>query len=220
MNQTVLDGYILISIVIVLTDVFLAAASMQKNNTTGRYLGLTCIAAAVVDVSYLLSILNDDYFRVSVTSSIYFVSIDVMLVCLLLFTVYFTKNKVTNGLRMALRLAGLYACFEAVLFAINPFYEIALGYVHRNTVIARYAYQMKPLYWLHLLFTYALVAAVLALLIVKLCREYRAQFLYVIGGIVVLVAVNGVFLYLPGVSVFNLLDYSICGYSLTAFLMY
>lgn len=50
--------------------------------------------------------------------------------------------------------------------------------------------------------------------------EYRAQFLYVIGGIVVLVAVNGVFLYLPGVSVFNLLDYSICGYSLTAFLMY
>lgn len=53
---------------------------MQKNNTTGRYLGLTCIAAAVVDISYLLSILNDDYFRVSVTSSIYFVSIDVMLV--------------------------------------------------------------------------------------------------------------------------------------------
>lgn len=155
----------------------------------------------MVDISYLLSILNDDYFRVSVTSSIYFVSIDVMLVCLLNFTVYFTKNNLTNGLRAALRLAGLYACFEAVLFALNPFYEIALGYVHRDTVIARYAYQMKPLYWLHLLFTYALVAAVLALLIVKLCRvprEYRAQFLYVIGGIVVLVAVNGVFLYLPG----------------------
>lgn len=121
--------------------------------------------------------------------------------CLLNFTVYFTKNNLTNGLRAALQLAGLYACFEAVLFALNPFNEIALGYVHRDTVIARYAYQMKPLYWLHLLFTYALVAAVLALLIVKLCRvprEYRAQFLYVIGGIVVLVAVNGVFLYLPG----------------------
>lgn len=148
---------------------------MQKNSTTGRYLGLTCIAAAVVDISYLLSILNDDYFRVSVTSSIYFVSIDVMLVCLLNFTVYFTKNNLTNGLRMALRLAGLYACFETVLFALNPFYEIALGYVHRDTVIARYAYQMKPLYWLHLLFTYALVAAVLALLIVKLCRVPRGN---------------------------------------------
>ena len=197
---------------------------MQKNNTTGRYLGLTCIAAAVVDISYLLSILNDDYFRVSVTSSIYFVSIDVMLVCLLNFTVYFTKNNLTNGLRMALRLAGLYACFETVLFALNPFYEIALGYVHRDTVIARYAYQMKPLYWLHLLFTYALVAAVLALLIVKLCRVPRGNtgpsFSMSSGGIVVLAAVNGVFLYLPGVSVFNLLDYSICGYSLTAFLMY
>ena len=42
-------------------------------------------------------------------------------------------------------------------------------------MIARYAYQMKPLYWLHLLFTYALVAAVLALLIVKLCRVPRGN---------------------------------------------
>ena len=111
MDQALLDGYICVSIVIALTDLFLSVEALQKNKTTGRYLGLTCIAAAVVDISYLLSILNDDYFRVSVTSSIYFVSIDVMLVCLLNFTVYFTKNNLTNGLRMALRLAGLYACF-------------------------------------------------------------------------------------------------------------
>lgn len=197
---------------------------MQKNNTTGRYLGLTCIAAAVVDISYLLSILNDDYFRVSVMSSIYFVSIDVMLVCLLNFTVYFTKNNLTNGLRMALRLAGLYACFEAVLFALNPFYEIALG-------LCPPGYGDRPVR----LPDEAPVLAASAVYLRAGCGspgpadreavpgslgEYRAQFLYVIGGIVALVAVNGVFLYLPGVSVFNLLDYSICGYSLTAFLMY
>ena len=223
MDQALLDGYICVSIVIALTDLFLSVEALQKNKTTGRYLGLTCIAAAVVDISYLLSILNDSYFRVSVTSSIYFVSIDFMLVCLLIVTVYFTKNKFTAVSRGALRLAVLYACFETVVFAINPFYEVALGYVRRDTVIARYTYQMKPLYWMHLVFSYALVAVVLVLLVVKLCRvprEYRAQFLFVIVGIVVLVAVNGVFLYLPGVSVFNLLDYSICGYSLTAFLMY
>ena len=223
MNQALLDGYICISMVIALTDVFLSVASLQKNKTTGRYLGLTCIGAAVVDISYLLSILNDSYFRVSVTSSIYFVSIDFMLVCLLIFTVYFTKNKFTAFYRAALRLAVLYACFEAVIFAINPFYEVALGYVYRDTVIAQYAYQMKPLYWMHLVFSYTLVAVVLTLLIVKLCRvprEYRAQFLYVMVGIIAIVAVNAVFLYLPGVSVFNLLDYSICGYSLTAFLLY
>ncbi len=76
---------------------------------------------------------------------------------------------------------------------------------------------------MHLLYTYILVVVVLTLLIVKMCRvprEYRAQFLYVITGILIIVAVNAVFLYLPGVSMFNLLDYSICGYSLTAFLLY
>ena len=223
MNQALLEGYILASIVIAITDVVLAIKSAQKNVTTGRYLGLACVGAAVVDISYLVSILSGDYFCVSVMSSIYFVSIDFMLVCLLIFTVYFTKNKFTALSRGVLRLASLYAAFEVVVFAANPFCEIALGYVRRDTIISQYAYQMKTLYWMHLVFTYTLVVVVLTLLIVKMCRvpqEYKAQFLYVITGILTIVGVNAVFLYLPGVSVFNLLDYSICGYSLTAFLLY
>ena len=82
---------------------------------------------------------------------------------------------------------------------------------------------MKPLYWMHLVFTYMLVAVILLLLIRKMCKipcEYRSQYRYVIIGIVAIVAVNGVFLYWPGVNIYNLLDYSICGYSLTAFLLY
>ena len=39
-------------------------------------------------------------------------------------------------------------------------------------------------------------------------------------GILGVVGVNGIFLFWPEVSVYSLLDYSICGYSLTAFLMY
>lgn len=223
MNQVLLDVYIFLSITIAATDAILSVKSMQKNKTTGRYLGLACAGAAVVDISYLISILYDNYFCVSVMSSVHFISIDFMLICLLIFTVFFTKNKFTEVSRAAIRLAGLYAAFEVAIFVLNPFTEIALGYVPRDTMIARYAYQMKPLYWLHLLFTYTLVAVVLVLLILKMCRvpwEYRAQFLYVIAGIAAIVAVNAVFLYLPGVNVYNLLDYSICGYSLTSFLLY
>lgn len=223
MNQTLLDGYILISVMIAVTDGILSVKSLQNNTTTGRYLGLACAGAAVVDISYLISILYNYYFCVSIMSSIYFVSIDFMLICLLIFTIYFTKNKFTDFSKAAIRVAALYAAFELVVFAINPFTEIALGYVHRDTLIAQYSYQMKPLYWMHLFFTYMLVIVVLSLLIVKMFRvpwEYRAQFLFVIIGIVLIVAVNAVFLYLPGEHVYNLLDYSICGYSLTAFLLY
>ena len=52
-----------------------------------------------------------------------------MLVCLQIFTVYFTKNKFKELSRAALRLAALYAAFEVAVFTINPICEVALGYV-------------------------------------------------------------------------------------------
>ena len=223
MHATFLDGYIKISILIALVDAVLAIKSFQKNRTTGRFLGFACAGAAVVDISYLISILNDEYLCMSIMSSIYFVTIDVMLLSLLVFTVYFTKGKFTKSGKTLMGLSILYTAFEVVVFAINPFYEIAIHYVRRNTFIAKYSYQMRPLYVMHLLFTYTLVVVVVFLLIRKMCsipKEYRAQYRYAILGILVIVSVNGVFLFWPGENVYSLLDYSICGYSLTAFLLY
>ena len=223
MNEMFLDIYGKISILIAVIDVILARKSFRKNKTTGRYLSFACIGAAVVDISYLVSILADNYLCMSVMSSIYFVTIDFMLLCLLIFTVYFTKGKFTKPGNAALKLGILYALFEVIVFSVNPFREIAIHYVPRDTFIARFSYEMKPLYWMHLVFTYALVIIVLLLLIRKrfrIPREYRAQYDFVILGILGIVSVNAVFLYWPGQAVYTLLDYSICGYSLTACLLY
>ena len=153
MNSAFLDCYIKISILIAVVDVLLAVKSFKKNKTTGRYLAYACLGAAVVDVSYLISILNADYRCMSVMSSIYFVNIDIMLLNLLAFTVYFTKGQFTRAGRYAFFACLAYTAFEIVVFAINPFFEIAVHYERRNTVIANYSYQMKPLYWMHLIFT-------------------------------------------------------------------
>lgn len=220
MKLMFLDYYIMISILIAAVDVLLAVKSMQKNKTIGRFLGFACLSAAVVDISYLISILSGDYFCMSVMSSVYFVNIDIMLVCLLIFTIYFTKGRFTALGKWFIGLCALYAVLEIVVFAINPFYEIAVHYVRRDTIIAKFGYEMRPLYWMHLIFTYALVVVVLVLLIRKMCRiprEYRSQYRFVILGILAIVMVNAVFLFWPGEKVYNLLDYSICGYSLTAF---
>ena len=204
-------------------DLYLGVLSIRKNRTTGRYLGLACIGAAIVDLSYLISILSDSYLCMSVMSSIYFIDIDFMLLNLVAFTVYFTKGSFVNWGKKAMRLAVFYAVFEVIVFSVNPFCEIAVHYVKRNTQIAQYAYQMLPLYWMHLIFSYTMVAVVLLLLLKKMKRtprEYRAQYEYVILGITVIVLVNAAFLFLPGEFVYNLLDYSICAYSLTSFLLY
>lgn len=223
MNSTFLDCYTIISILIAVIDAILAIKSFQKKKPTGRFLGFACAGAAVVDISYLISILNNNYLCMSVMSSIYFVTIDVMLLCLLEFTVYFTRGKFTKMGKNLIRMCCLYTAFEILVFSINPFFEIAVHYLPRNTIIAKYSYQMKPLYVMHLMFTYSLVASVVVLLVRKMCRipkEYRAQYKYVILGILTIVCVNAVFLFWPGENVYSLLDYSICGYSLTAFLLY
>ena len=93
MNQVIVNGYIYISIFIAMTGVILSVKSFQKNKTTGFFLGCACAAAAVVDISYLVSILSEDYFCVSVMSSSYCASVDVVLLCLLICTGNCTKNK-------------------------------------------------------------------------------------------------------------------------------
>lgn len=223
MNEVVLKIYVFLSIIIAATDIILAIKSIKKNTTTGRFLGLACIGAAIVDISYLISIISDSYMAMSVMSSIYFVSIDYMLVCLLIFTVYFTKGRFSKYGRAAIGVCFFYCLYELVIFAINPFKNIAIGYVRRDTVIAKYSYDMKLLYDMHLVFSYALVGVVLILLVKKLCtipHEYRMQYSSVILGLLALVGINAIFLYVPGAEVYKLLDYSICGYSLTSYILY
>ena len=69
MHTWFLNCYIEISILIALADGILAIKSILKNKTTGRYLSFACAGAAVVDISYFISILNNDYRCVSVMSS-------------------------------------------------------------------------------------------------------------------------------------------------------
>lgn len=223
MDEIVLRAYIIISVLIAFTDMWLSVKSFRKNSNTGRYLAFACAGAAVVDISYLVSITCESYRLMSVMSSIYFVSIDFMLASLLAFTVYFTKGNFSKYGRAAMKFCYLYCVYEAVIFAVNPFHEIAVNYVKRDTVIARYTYHMLPLYDIHLVFSYVMVAVILFLLIRKMCiipREYRHQYGSMISGIFIIVLVNAVFLFLPGENVYNLLDYSICGYSLVSFLTY
>ncbi len=117
----------------------------------------------------------------------------------------------------------LYCIYELIVFAVNPFMEIAIEYKPRDTLIAKYSYHMKPLYDLHLIFSYVMVLLVVGLLIRKICKiphEYRWQYLSVIIGILIIVGTNAIFLFLPGKSVVNLLDYSIGGYSVVSFIIY
>ena len=140
MNALLLDGYAKVSVLIAIIDILLAVKAWKKNKTTGHYFAYACIGAAVVDISYLISILMHEYLCVSIMSSIYFATIDVMLLCLVIFTVYYTKGSFSPAGKRLLAAGKIYTLFEIAVFAINPFLGdccalCADGYDHQQICV-------------------------------------------------------------------------------------
>ena len=222
-NFTFISAYCVISLVVAAIDVYMAVNAFGHKGPFGKYLGLVCIFAALVDITYLFSVINTDYFVSSLMSSLYFLCIDGMLICLIVFSCHFTGYIHNKSIRRILIGINLFLIFEIVVFMLNPFYEIAIGYVSRGTMFARYGYVMKPLYIVHLVYTYAMTIMVVVLLIYKLIhvpKEYRMQYYGCLGSIGLIVVCNAVFLYVKQQSIFSNLDVSILCYSVGLFFLY
>ena len=123
--ELLIAAYIVLMIGIAVMDGVLSVKSFQKNKTTGRYLGFACMWATIIDISYLCSILSKSYGFVSVMSSIYFMGIDGVLISLFIFTTYFTKGAFSRLEKVLTRICLLYALFDFVVFAVNPFCHVA-----------------------------------------------------------------------------------------------
>ncbi len=189
-----------------------------------RYLGLSALFAGVTTASYLLSLLARTSVVMSVCSSIYFVGIDFMLVCLLRFTYRITRTKLERNVNTVKNVICGYALVECIIFLINIFNGIAIEYKKTSEgFLSIYSYQMKPLYHMHLAYTYILTVIILIILIHKAAftpRQYRNQYLLIVLAIVVVVLTNAVFLFIDNKSPLSTLDWSIFGYSVGLYIMF
>ena len=223
MKPSFVSFYSALALVLGTADFALAWRAFQKKDRVAHFLGLSAFSAGMVTFSYLVSVLTRNDLAASIASSVYFAGIDWMLVAVIHFAYVFTRLhlfKTTKIIRACLR--G-YALLDSAVFLVNIFTEIAVGYTRRDTLMARYVYVMKPLYFMHLAFTYLLVIIALVILIEKCVqtpRQYRSQYLFIILAIVVVVLLNAVFLY-PDTSVlFTQVDCSVFGYSVGLLIMF
>ncbi len=206
-----------------LTNLYIAGKAYGKRGPFASRLGRAALLAMLINISYVASILAGTYRRASVFSSIYFISIDWMLITLVRFVMLFTETdekKYYGPIRAGIR---VYAIFDTAVLFLNIFREIAVSYDNAGRVYAGYTYQMKPLYYAHLLFTYFIVVLILYILFNKILstpQAYRNQFFYIVLAIVVVVIVNAMFLFVDGSSPVAELDVSILGYSLGLVILY
>lgn len=215
--------YAIVSLVFAAIDVLLAVMSFKKKDSRGRALGYTCVGCAAVDLFYLGSIACDNYFLNSCLSSLYFFSVSFMVLALVCFSREFCGMQLSKFGKVFLKIAGTWLVLDGITLLINPFKEIVVSYVPRATEFAKFSYDMHLCFYIHLAFCYLLVITSVFFIIYRLARvplEYKRQYLYALLGIIVIVAINAVFLFLPGISNYNFLDYSILGYSLGAYVFY
>ncbi|MCQ2097466.1 MAG: diguanylate cyclase [Fibrobacter sp.] len=215
--------FLVASLVVASLDLVLSVMSFRKGDRRGRTLGFTCIGCAIVDLSYLVTCFCDNAFAFSCVSSIYFLGVDFMLFWLVLFVLEFGRIKQTKMGKWHLKIAIAYMVFDAVVFALNPFLDFAIGFIPRNTSIAKFSYDMHGLFYAHLVFCYLMVAVVALTLIMRLVKvplEYKRQYLYSLIGLSGIVAINGIFLFVPEFAKYSYLDLSIFGYSIGAYVFY
>lgn len=215
--------YTIASLVFAALDLLLARMSYLKKGILGKSLAATCVGCALVDLTYLVSIWSESAIVNACMSSLYFICVDVMLVALLFFLSHFTKRSMSRLGRFGLGFCVVYTLVEIVLFAINPFCDFIISYVPRNTPFAKFAYDMHFGFYVHLFFCYSMVAACVILLLHKMFvvpLEYKRQYLYATLGLFAIVAVNGIFLFMPSLNSYSFVDLSILGYSLGAYVFY
>ncbi|MBQ3281162.1 MAG: HD domain-containing protein [Eubacterium sp.] len=222
-TASVIAFFSAVSVLVIVIDFQFSYLSFQKVEETGKFLGLAALAAGIVTFSYVASIRTSSYLVRSVSSSIYFICIDWMLISLVCFTYLFTERHLTRESRCMKKVIAAVGTFDSVILFANIFNEIAVSYAPRDTAIAPFYYDMKPLYIFHLIFTYLLVGFTIYILGVKISqtpRQYQNQYWLIIIAIVGVVLMNALFLYPSGIELYHLLDWSIFGYSIALIIIY
>lgn len=216
---------VMISIFVVVCcfDLLIAAMCFQKQNGKGTSLGLASLGSFVVTACYTASLFAEDYFVFSTLNSLYFAGIDCILIALLFFTSFFIRRSSEKLMTPTNRFLTVIAVMDVFILLLNPFWEIAISYVPSYSVLVPYTYEMHALYWVHLVYTYCLVALILYRLLYALFHVtyiYRTKYLYCILTVVVVVIWNAFFLFRQDPFGVEDVDASLIGYSVAAFLFY
>lgn len=216
-NLTVL--YAVLTILLTIADFVVAWQAFQKPEEIGKHLGLAALCAGIVTLSFLTSLWAKSYRGMSLASSIYFIFIDWMLVAVARFVYRYTRIYLNRKVKIIRISMMSFAAFDTAVMLINVFWEIAVSYQRTptpGTVLMMNTYLMKPLYVIHLVFDYVLVALVLITLLVKCIRtpgQYRNQYLLIMAAIILVVVINAVFLFMDGNALIDQLDFSTFIYS-------
>ena len=161
-----------------------AIVTFKRKNHMALVTGIMFMSACAVNLTYLSRIWAKTYFAASLSTSAYFVCLDILILSMLYYMVKFTQIRIVKArTRKALLLsAGFMICVDSMVLIINVFHELILRYqYHSDSVYAiQYMYEMEPGFYLHLVLVYLLVAVMFFVLLYKtfgVPKIYRGRYM-------------------------------------------
>ena len=216
--------YFLLFTAIAAANLFVSHRCLAYKNREGQMLGYALRWAALVSLSYMLSILTSNERLMSISSSVHFASIDGMLFCLMRFFFAISGEDDRSDIAfLAVRwFFCVWAVVDAAILLTNPLSGIAISYVPLEPApaVARWTFDPHRLYDVHLLLCYLMICTGFSTVVTRTLRIphlYRHYYLRIILSVLVVVALNAV--YLLQVTR-NHIDYSIFFYSIMGYSVY
>lgn len=181
-----------------LCAIIFAFKSYRKKNRLGVFTGNMFLAASMLNIAYIARIIVKSYFMASLCTSIYFICMDALVITTFQFVVEFTNYKTLTPKRRKyfyLLLGGL-TLIDAALLIVNIFHEIMLRYQYNMYSIyaIKFMYVPKPLFYLHLGFTFLVGAAIVYVLIIKVYTVpmiYSGRYRYMLTGLLLVILFSG-----------------------------
>ncbi len=141
------------------------------------------VSAAMVNLTYLARIGVTSYFMASLTTSIYFVCLDLLVLFMMHYAVEFTQSRIfpIKYKRKIFILLDVLVLIDAAVLVANVFHELVLRYQYDESSIyaIKYMYVARPSFYLHLCFVYLMLGIVMYLLVWKtfsVPKIYRSRF--------------------------------------------
>lgn len=202
----------LILIGILLATMFFCCCLLRKrDNILKRTVFALNFTGIFIALSYILSIFHFPYKLALFFSGIYYASVHWILVFLVDFTFAITDRSVKSPfLRIFHRVWGVFLIADSVSLLLNVFFEHAFSLSAESGVVC-WSAVYHPFFYAHLVFSYILVAIVIAELTVatiKTNRFYRFKYLVLLVSFAAIIFINCFFVFSD-----SKLDYSILTYA-------
>ncbi len=215
-----IEAFVIMCSIVIVMDLVLAVITYNITKLEYAPLIVCQILSASVAISYLLSIVADEYSIMSLMSSIYFSFMDLLCLSLVFHIKRFSGRTKDKRQMIFLGILKAWIMVDIMALLLNPRYEWSLTYEKIEGTAAKWKYVPFLPYKLHLFLCYIMIAYSFAMLIYRAVTSpsiYKRKYIQIIEGIGAVVALNAVFLFIPNN---NNLDYSILLYSFIGALMF